>query len=196
MQTILSPSTLPRPRRRLLLTGAVLACALLWAGCAALGPRNISLSQGELQTLLERQFPRQQRVLELIDVSITRPTLRLLPERNRLATDLELSALERLSGRSARGNLSLDYGLRFEPSDASVRLTQVRVQDFRLELGGSANALPMNRIGALLAERLLDDLAIYRLSPERAQRLRNAGVQNAEINVTALGIEIKLADPR
>jgi hypothetical protein len=166
------------------------------AGCAGLGPRNVTLSAADLQALLERQFPLQRRLLEVIDIDIARPVLRLLPERNRIATDLELRATERLSGRHVRGSLALDYALRYEPSDASVRLTQVRVQEARLDLGSGPLSAPGARVGALLAERLLDDAAIWRADPQGLQRLQRAGIAAADIVVTARGIEVRFAEPR
>jgi hypothetical protein len=165
-------------------------------GCASLGPRSVTLSAADLQALLERQFPLQRRLLEVIDIDIARPVLRLLPERNRIATDLELRATERLSGRSVRGSLALDYALRYEASDASVRLTQVRVQEARLDLGSGPLSAPGARVGALLAERLLDDAAIWRADAQRLQQLQRAGVAAADIVVTARGIEVRFAEPR
>lgn len=165
----------------------------LWlAGCAGLvGPRSVSLSLEQLQGRLERQFPRQQRLLEIIDLTIARPSLRLLPERNRVATDLELSATERLSGRTARGSLSLDYALRYEASDGSVRLSQVRVQETRLDLGSGPLSPSAARVGALLAERLLDEIVIYRVDAERLKLIQSLGITAANIAVTERGIDIK-----
>lgn len=174
----------------------VVLCASL-AACAGLGgPRTVTLSQADLQALLERQFPHQRRVLEVVDVDIARPVLRLLPERNRIGTDLELSATERLSGRSVRGNLALDYALRFEPSDASVRMTQVRVQQAQLDFGNGPLSVPAARVGTVLAEHLLDDVAVWRASPERLRVLQRAGVTSADIVVTVRGLEIRFAEPR
>ena len=63
-----------------LLAAAMVAPAWL-AGCAALGgARTVTLSHADLQARLERQFPRQRRVLEVIDVDIARPVVRLLPD--------------------------------------------------------------------------------------------------------------------
>ena len=166
-------------------------------GCAGLGrPRTLTLSQADLQARIERHFPHQRRVLELIDVTVARPSLRLLPERNRIATDLDLSATERLSGRTVRGSLALDYALRYEPGDASVRLTQVQVQEARLDLGSGPLSASNARIGALLAERVLDDFVIYRADPERLKLLQRAGITAAEIVVTARGVEVRFAEPR
>lgn len=180
---------------------ASLATALIGltglAGCAGLsGPRNVTLTQTDLQTLLERQFPHQRRVLEVIDISVARPTVRLLPERNRIGTDLDLAASERLSGRTVRGSLALDYALRYEPSDASVRLTQVRVQEARLDLGAGPLSPSGARVGALLAERLLDDFVLYRADPERLKLIQRLGISAADIVVTARGIELRFAEPR
>lgn len=167
------------------------------AGCAGLGgPRSLSLSQADLQARIERYFPHQRRVFELIDVSVARPTVRLLPERNRIATDLDLSATERLSGRTARGRLTLDYALRYEPSDGSVRMSQVHVQDASLDLGSGPLSPSNARIGALLAERVLDDFTIYRADPRRLEQLQQAGITTAEIVVTARGVEVTFAQPR
>lgn len=179
-----------------MLAAAVVAPAWL-AGCAGLGgARTVTLSHADLQARLERQFPRQRRVLEVIDVDIARPVVRLLPERNRVATDLDLSASERLSGRRVRGSLALEYALRFEPSDASVRLTQVRVQEVTLDLGSGSLSASAARIGALLAERLLDDVAIWHADAERLRLLQRAGVDAADITVTARGIEVRFAEAR
>lgn len=175
----------------------LLAASTWLAGCAGLGgPRNVSLSLAELQNLVDRQFPHQRRVLEVVDINVARPTLRLLPERNRIGTDLDLAASERLSGRAVRGSLSLDYALRYEPSDASVRLSQVRVQEARLDMGNGPLSPSGARIGALLAERLLDDFAIYRADPERLKAIQRLGITAADIVVTARGVDIRFAEPR
>lgn len=166
------------------------------AGCAGLGPRSITLSQAELQTLIERQFPRERRVLEVVDITLARPVVRLSPERNRITTELDLGAVERLSGRTLRGSFVLDHALRFEPSDATVRLANVRVNDLRLEVGGSALQGQSARLSALLAERMLDDFVIYRVSDEKREALRRAGVGNAKVAVTARGVEVQFNESR
>jgi hypothetical protein len=184
-------------RRRTALSALAVAVPVVLAGCAGLGgPRNVSLSQADLQRLIERQFPHQRRVLEVIDINVARPTLRLLPERNRIATDLDLAASERLTGRSVRGSLSLDYALRYEPVDASLRLTQVRVQDAKLDLGSGPLSPSSARVATLLAERLLDDFVLYRADPERLKQIQRLGINAAEIAVTDRGIELRFTEPR
>ena len=90
-------------------------------GCTSLGGlRPLTLSQADLQRAIERHFPLQRRLLEVIDIQVARPTVRLLPERNRIAIELDLAASERLSGRLVSGNLTLDHALRYEPADAGL----------------------------------------------------------------------------
>jgi hypothetical protein len=175
--------------RRLFIAGLAL---LVVAGCAALDPRHVVLSESEIASLVARQFPQQRRVLEVVDVTMASPRLRLLPDRNRIGTELDLSAAERITGRSVRGSLALDYALRFEPTDTSVRLAQVRVDRVNLESGGLVLPASTQRIGGLVAEHLLEDLVIWRAKPEQAEMMRRLGITQGAVNVTTRGIEINL----
>lgn len=187
-----------RPTRRAALGLAVAALSALLAlgGCASLDPRNLVLSQADLQTLVERQFPKDRRLLEVVDLTLNRPVVRLLPERNRIATELDLTVTERLSGRVVRGSLALDHGLRYEPSDGTVRLAQVKVQQLRLDLGGRPFSAQVERLGATVAEQALDDFVLHRLSDERRDALRRAGLERAEFVVTGRGIELRFTESR
>jgi len=182
------PST-SLPRRHLLLAGP----ALLLTGCAGVGPRRFTFSEGELTQMLARQFPRTERVAEVADVTLSSPRLWLVPERNKLGTAFAVDAVERLFGKGAQGRLSLEAGVRFEPGDHSLRLAQVRVQEFAWQSGGSVLASQGQRLGALLAERLLEDMALYRLKPEHVQWLSLAGLRNGAVSVTRAGVELALA---
>lgn len=179
--------------------GLSLATLGAWAalaGCAGLAPRELVLSQAELQALLERQFPRRQRVLELLDVELSRPLLRLVPERDRIVTAFELGALERLSQRTLRGSVAFEHGLRWVPGDGTVRLADVRVQSLQLDVAGTPVSGALSRIGAVLAERALDDFVLYRAGDERREALRRAGLDSASFVVTARGVELRPTEKR
>jgi hypothetical protein len=178
-------------RRRLCV--APLGLALVAAGCAALGPRNLTLSEADLGRLLASRFPTTQRLAEVVDVTVSSPRVWLIPERNRLGGTFDVNAAERLFGRAANGKLAMECALRFEPADDSIRLTQVRVQQLQMETGGAALPLQAQRIGSLLAEKVLDDMAVYRLKPEQAERLHAAGLRTGAVTVTSRGVEVTLA---
>jgi len=211
--------------RRFALTALTVAAAplgLLVACSGLTGPTVITLTEAELAALIARSFPITRRVLEVIDVQMMAPRLRLLPAQNRLAVDLTVASQERIFGKTGRGQLVFDSALRFEPRDASVRLTQVRVQQFNLDTGGAlpaglgAPAVPVvpvapsaqpgaagasqagptgpgARLGTALAERALEDLSIYRVPADRLASLRQLGLQPGAVTITARGLEITLA---
>lgn len=180
------------PTRRHLVASALATTAVVLVGCAAIDtPRRFTLDESELQRLVERQFPLDRRMLEVLDVTMNTPRLRLLPESNRVATELELSSRDRVFGTRFGGKLAFDAALRYEPSDQSLRLAQVRVNELSLS-GSGSNSATVARLGAVLAERVLEDFSVYRLSPERAARLQQAGVQPASVTVTRRGVEVTL----
>ena len=185
-------------RRRLIIA----ASGLTLAGCAVLDrDGTVTLSEREINRLIERRFPIERRLLEVFDVSVSAPRVSLLPDRNRLAALLDLQARERILGSQWGGRLDFDSQLRWEASDQSLRLHQVRVQDLALGAGagglGAARSVA-ERLGAAVAERMLEDLSLYTLPPERAarvERLRRAGQAPVAVAVTARGVEITLSDP-
>jgi hypothetical protein len=183
-------------RRGLLAASTVLP--VLWlAGCAALqpGPRTIEISEAKLVEIINTQFPFNSRYLELFDVSLASPRVRLIPAENRIGTELGYSLGSFLLGaRDYQGRLNLSYGLRFEPSDNTVRLSQVRVEGFEVPGVPSAYASRANRLGALLAENLLKDFVIHRLKPEDLEIARGWGYQPGALSVVPGGLRLQL-DP-
>jgi len=164
------------------------------AGCAGLiGSHDVEISESQLALLLARQFPMQRKVLEVIDLSITNPQIRLLPESNRLATELDVSALDRLFGSSAQAHVSLEYGLRFQPADHTIRMTQVRVRDLSLSSGSSTLHGSAQRLGGLVAENALDNLVLYRMKPAQADEMDRLDLVAAAIVVTPQGIRMTVS---
>ena len=181
------------PARRFALLWLVATTALVAAGCATLGrPDAVTLSERDLAHHLARAFPLDRRLLEVIDVSVDTPRLRLLPERNRMAVEAAVSTRDRLFGSSWKATLAFDSALRWEASDQTLRLAQVRVNQFRVEgdePGSSRQAA--QRLAPLLAERMLDDLVLYRLPPERQQQLARQGVRPKSVAITGAGVEVR-----
>ncbi|MBT9597027.1 MAG: hypothetical protein IV094_13680 [Vitreoscilla sp.] len=171
---------------------ATLLLALFLAGCAGLlGPRSVVYSENELNQMLAKRFPLDKQVLNLLDVSLSRPQLTLRPEVGRLSTEFEIRASERLLGRAWQGRLLLDYGLRLERSDYSLRLVSPRVVAASLDRADRDRPpVAAERLGSLLVETLLDDLVLHRLKPEQVERLAQAGYEPGNLEFTTRGIQI------
>lgn len=178
------------PRRQLLWSLSGLAVLSL-GGCASLlGPPTVTLSEADIARLLERQFPLDRSLLDLFDVTVSAPRVRLLPERNRLAAVVAVRVRNRLLSSGWQGQLDFDAALRWDASDQTVRLSQVRVQDLAFVDPGAFNRSTVERLGAALAERVLEGSAIYRLPAERAAQLRAKGYLPGGVSVTQRGLEI------
>jgi len=172
---------------------ALLLAATLLSGCVQLaGPRSVVFSEAELQQMLERKFPLDRRLLEVMEVQVSQPRLSLLPERDRLALDLQADATDRLFASAFHGRLALESGLRLDPQDGSIRLSQVRVTTFTLDKDGVPPRLPLQRLGAVLAEKVLEDTVIHQLKPEQMERLTRAGYRPGQIDITPAGIVISV----
>ncbi len=173
----------------------VLVAAMAWlAGCAALGgPRVVTLSEADLARLVDKQFPLDRRLLEVVDVRVGAPTVRLLPERNRLATELQVDLAERLFGKAIAGRIVLDYALRWNAATQALELTDVRVDRVQLDAATGPLAAAARGLGPLLAEQVLEGAAIYRPKPEDLRDKLGGQWQPGAVTVTARGVEITLA---
>ncbi|HEY8972789.1 MAG TPA: hypothetical protein VIN75_01130, partial [Burkholderiaceae bacterium] len=192
-----------RYRRRAVLR-AIAAASALWAGvlallallsgCAGLlGSHDVDISESQLTLLLARQFPMERKVLEVVDLSITNPQLTLIPQGNRVGTELDVAAVDRLFGNTANAHIKLDYGLRFQPSDHTIRMTQVRVRELTLASGSSNLHGAAQRIGGLVAEGALENLVIYRMKPAQADEMDRLNLVASPITVTPQGLHMTVS---
>ena len=173
---------------------AVLALFVLaLPGCSGLGgPQQLTLSLTDLYRALEKQLPIERPLLGVLQVRVDLPRLRLLPESQRLGAEFDVTVDDRLQGRTHRGVLGFESGLRYQASDQTVRLDAVRVQ--RLEfaaLEGSAQPL-LQRLGGAVVEQMLADLTVYRFTPGQLRAAERRGYAPSRVGVTAGGVVIEL----
>jgi hypothetical protein len=186
--------------RRLAVLCALPALSLYLTGCATVptpSAKTINVSEARLQQLIGSQFPYNSRLLEILDVTASSPRIKLEQGNNRISTALDLLVAPRgvvgsLSKRELKGLLDMSYGLRFEPSDNSVRMTDVKVGKLELYGAPSNSQSIVNKIGGALAERLLKDYSLYKLSEQDLSSIKGWGYQPGAFSVGSNGLNITL----
>jgi len=184
-----------RAALRMAAAGTLCAGVLgMLSGCASLvGTHDVDISESQLTLLMARQFPMERKVMEVIDLNITNPVLTLMPQANRVETELDVTAVDRVFGSTALGHLRLDYGLRFQPSDHTIRMTQVRVRELTLSSGSSNLHGTAQRIGGLVAEGALENLVLYRMKPAQADEMDRLNLVASPITVTPQGLHMSVS---
>ena len=62
------------------------------AGCASVpGPRTFTLSEADLTRQITNQFPLERSLLGALNVKVEAPRVKLLPESNRIGTELNFT---------------------------------------------------------------------------------------------------------
>ncbi|WP_313082790.1 DUF1439 domain-containing protein [Pulveribacter sp.] len=196
------PGPATRPRRRDALAwaataaGAFAALALL-PGCAGARSPRYTISAAELQQALATRFPHRYPLAGLLDVELQSPRVQLLPERDLLNAVIDLQAGGALlQGRQPRGVLDVDFGLRYEPSDRTVRADRLQVNFLRVEGLPPVLAQNVARYGAPLAQQALQDVVLHQLRPQDLALTDGLGVQPERIRVTPAGLVVEFAPRR
>jgi hypothetical protein len=181
----------PTLRRRTLLVAALIPGVL--AACAAvLGPRTVEISRDELLTKLGKQFPTTKRVMKLLDVTASLPSLDLQEDKNRVSASVDLVAKELIMGQEYKGKVALSFGLRFEPKDLTLRLTEPKVEQVAVEGLPAIYQRALTNLGAKLVEETLNDYTVHQLKPEDLRAADRLGYQVKDITVTRTGLAVHL----
>jgi hypothetical protein len=159
---------------------------------SSLAPGSVTVSSERLQEAISQRFPIKQRLAEVLELEVLPPRLSLLPDSNRLATEIDLNVADRLIGGRYRGSMALDFGLRFEPSDNTIRMTGARVN--RVSLAGVPEPYQtaIARNAPRLAERLFDNRVLHQFSDKDLRLVNGIGLEPGEITVTPQGLRVSL----
>ena len=169
------------------------ACAAATGGLGV--PRSYTLSEARLGQLVGQRFPMKRSVQGLADVTLHSPQMRLLPDRNRLGTVMGMRVAEPFTGRAYEGQIELDYGLRFDAAERTIRMADVHVS--RLDFPGAPAAVRSLLAGSAprVAEHALDGMALYQVPSEQMAVVNGLGWRVGGLNVTAQGLRVDLLPP-
>ncbi len=169
---------------------ASLALGALAGGRALAAGASLRVPLQQLERALQERFPLRYPVAGLFDVALAVPRLRLLPELNRIGSDLPVQVAGPALRRSYAGELGLDFGLRYEAADRTIRAHGLRVQSLAVPgLTGPVAALLQQAAGDLAAQAMLE-VVLHRLQPRDLALAETMGLQPGEITVTGTGLAI------
>jgi hypothetical protein len=178
-------------RRRCLLAVTAVAATACASGAGGLGgaPRY-TLSIAQLESAVAGRFPRRYPVAGLIDLDLQAPRLRLLPAQNRLGATMAVLASGPALRHGYTGEFDVDFGLRYEPADRTVRATGLRVNALRLDGLQPRAAELLQAYGAQLAGQSLSDVVLHQLREKDLALADGLGLQPGSITVTGQGLVV------
>jgi hypothetical protein len=169
-----STFTLHRRRRLIALAGAFVIGGAL-AGCSTLsGPRQVEIPLAKLQAGLDRRFPMDNRLFDLLDLRLSHPRLTLLPEADRVAVSLEAYVAPPFMQQAFTGSLALSGRLYVDAARGAVFMTEPHVDNFTLSGIDAAYQRQLAGAANKLMGQLVRDVPVYNF---RMEDLRYAGIQ-------------------
>jgi hypothetical protein len=175
--------------------GLISMAACIVAACAALGgPRTVTLSEAQLNRLMDERMNKTLTFLKLFDVSLSNPKVTLDPENGRVITALDAALKNPFSGNRLTGGAKISGKLNFDPKTNSIVLAEPRTEEFKLDGLPTQYASQINAIGKMVAGEFMRDFTLYTLKPED---LKRDGVSYApgkfEVRKDALAITLNPA---
>ena len=151
------------------------------------------VSTSSMQQKISKQFPLTRTVLGVAPVTISQPVLGTDPTNNKLTTQLAVQMPSVLAVTPAlNGSADIAYSLRFEPSDNSIRMTQVEVRRVDLHDSENRSISQINKLLQQAGQKWLQDYSVYKLTDSDLAKVKQYNYHPAGIQVKADGIDVQL----
>lgn len=167
---------------------AATACTI---ATLAVAQPSYTVSSQQLERVLAQRFPLRYQVAGLMQVEMHAPSVRLLPELNRLAAELPVQASGPALGRRYAGAVDVDFALRYERADQSIRAHRIRVNGVRMEGLGPDAARLLDAYLRQLSEQALVEVVLHTLRPQDLALAATMGFEPGEITVTPQGLAVR-----
>lgn len=186
---------MPHRRRFLASTAAAagrlaLGGAALWGARQALALPAYTVPLEQLQEMVGAKFPRSVPVQGLLDLTLQAPRLRLLPAVNRLGAAMAVDAAGPALRRSHSGSFDVEFALRYEASDRTLRAHHITLGRLEFPTLKPAVTELLNTYAPVLAEQSLAEVTLHQLRPQDTAVFDGLGLQPGPITVTARGLSV------
>jgi hypothetical protein len=193
-----SPSSM---RRRALLPLALclLLSRLAWADSGDVPAQvdddapalpRYKISQAQLQRAVAERFPLRYPVPGVLNMDMQAPQLRLLPALNSLGAELVVDVAGPALRTAHQGTLEVEFALRYEASDLTVRAHQLRFKRITMPSLQPGVVALLNSYGPALTERALLEVVVHQLQPQDLALPNGLGMRPDTITVTETGLVI------
>ena len=163
--------------------------ALLATGCANAQP-SYTVSQDQLQKAIAQRFPLKRQAGGLVEFTLQAPQLRLLPEQNRLGAAMVLGAAGPALRDSFAGTFDVDFALRYEASDQTIRAHQLKVNSLKMTGLPPGPAALIEAYAPSLAQQALLEVTVHKLRQQDLALADTMGLEPSTITVTDKGLAI------
>ena len=152
---------------------AVLA-GLVLVGCQTLNSKHsFTVSQSQLQKLVDRNWTTMAAKLQESKVTMAAPTLKLLPDSQRVGADFDAFVDTGLMGIKIDGNMSISGVPAYDEAQGAVVLKDMTVDKFHVvNMPDMLDGLVKNQAQRMVGKKFGTDVPIYKIEPDK---LRFAG---------------------
>ena len=172
------------------MSALLVAAGVLAVAQAVQAQPRYTVSAEQLQQAVAQRFPMRYGVPGLVDFDIQQPQLRLLQEDNRMRAQMAVVVDGPALERAHRGAFDVDFALRYEPSDRTIRAHRLQFRHLRLPgLTPQASDL-LNTYGTAMAAQALQEVVLHRLRPQDLAMADGMGMRPDSITVTDQGLVI------
>lgn len=155
-------------------------------------PPGYAVSTEQMQQALAQRFPLRYPVPGVLNLDLQTPRLRLLPQRNRLLAEMAVQASGPALHRAHQGGFDVDFALRYEASDRTLRARQLHLSRLRFPTLRPEVVDMLNAYAPALAEQSLREVVLHQLQPQDLKAVEAMGLQPGPITVTEMGLVIGL----
>jgi hypothetical protein len=153
---------------------------------------HYKVSAARLQAAVAQRFPLRYPLEGLMNLDVQVPQLRLLPALNRMGARMVVDAAGPALQRSHQVTLDVEFALRYEAIDRTVRAHQLRLVRLQFPSLQSGVVALLNTYGPALAERSLLEVVLHTLRPQDLALPDTLGMQPGNMTVTNEGLTIGL----
>lgn len=155
-------------------------------------PPGLPVSTAQLQQALAQRFPLRYPVAGLLNLDLQTPRLKPLPAENRLRAEMAVQAAGPALHQAHQGSFDVDFALRYEASDRTLRAHRLRLSRLRFPSLQPTAVELLNSYAPALAEQTLQEVVLHQLQPEDLRAVDAMGMAPGEITVTDSGLVVGL----